>query len=179
MNRPPSDNLLLASVRRALADAAPDGPSPALLDAIRREAARRRAAIRRSRRRRLLLLAPFAAAAVAVFAFFLLPPGSDTRVPSASPTPDTIANADAALRLLLLDASSAWNATASVDADDASVCGEASAEESTALAATGDEALEGGEDLLADWEDLSFADALVAWQAIPFGGVSGGVSSAF
>ena len=70
----PSDATILASARRALADAAPAEPAPAILAAVRREAALRARHIRL--RRALLLVAAAAAAAVAAFVL----PSSGPRV---------------------------------------------------------------------------------------------------
>ena len=160
----PSDATILASARRALADAAPAEPTPALLAAVRRETALR---ARRLRLRRALLLV-VAAAAAAVAAFVLPSSGPRGETP---PAGGPIALADggaqpgvadtpaaAALRLLVLDAAETRAALAASSTDSAA-----------------DEEADSGADVLADataaadddWSSLSFSEALLAWQEAP------------
>lgn len=148
----PSDAAILASARRALADAAPAEPSPALLAAVRREAARRARALRL---RRALLFAAAAAAAVVLAVVHTIPAGRtgaaaiDGGSPAVAGAP--VGAADSAVRLLLLDAAETRAALASASAD--------SSEEETADAAT--------VETESDWSSLSFAEALLAWQEAP------------
>ena len=75
----PTDETILAAARRALADAAPETPSPALLDLVRREAARRRALRRRTRRAAFAaVLAAAAALVLAVLPVRPTPPPATT-----------------------------------------------------------------------------------------------------
>ena len=165
----PSDATILASARRALADAAPAEPTPAILAAVRRKAALR---ARRIRLRRALLLVA-AAAAAAVAAFVLPSSGPRVEAPpdgvrtalaesgARQETPDT--PAAAALRLLVLDAAETRAALAASSTDSAA-----------------DEEADSGTDVLAgataaddaDWSSLSFAEALLAWQEAPLAELS-------
>jgi len=159
-----SDTVLLASARRALADAAPAEPSPDILAAVRRAAARRARSLRL--RRALLLAAAVAAAAVAAFVLPSSGPRGET-----PPAGGPIALADggaqpgvadtpaaAALRLLVLDAAETRAALAVASTESAA-----------------DEEADSGADVLADataaaaadWSSLSFSEALLAWQEAP------------
>ena len=166
----PSDATILASARRALADAAHAEPTPAILAAVRREAALR---ARRLRLRRALLLVA-AAAAAAVAAFVPLSSGPRVETPpdsvrtalaesGAQPeTSDT--PAAAALRLLVLDAAETRAALAA---------------SSTDSAADEDETEEAGDAMDFDWSALSFSDALLAWQEAPVASFADSLSVSF
>ena len=146
----PSDEVLLASARRALADAAPAEPSPALLAAVRREAARRARLV--GFRRAFFLAAAAAAAILLALAWPVLNAGIDRSPRAAVASADN--PADAAVRLLLLDAAETRAALASASTDSA-------AEESDGAGSAADTEIE------SDWSTLSFSEALLAWQEAP------------
>ena len=159
----PSDTHLLDTLRHALAEAAPAAPSPALLDAIRREAARR-ARRRRMARRAAFLTAALAAAAALVVA--VLPPSA---APGPSSGSDVAATADSALRLLLFDATEARAALAA-ESDESGDSTETLADASVDDAA---------EDDIWDTDTLSLSDALLAWQEAPLEGLLDEESAVF
>lgn len=141
----PSDETLLASARRALADAAPAEPSPVLLAAVRRAAGRR--ALEHRVVGAVLAAAAAAAAILVALAWPVLHARIDHR-PSAT-VASTESPADAAVRLLLLDALAELAANAEDGDND---------ESATAVSAADDGA---------DWDSLSFSEALLAWQEAP------------
>jgi len=148
----PSDEVLLSSARRALADAAPAEPSPAILAAVRRAAAPR--ALEHRVVGAVLAAAAAAAAILVALAWPVLNARIDHRPHAAVASAES--PADAAVRLLLFDAAEARAVLAATSEDGAD-------EESGAVATA--EASSGADD--ADWSSLSFADALLAWQESP------------
>lgn len=143
----PSDETLLASARRALADAAPAEPSPELLAAVRRAAAPR--ALEHRAVGAVLAAAAAAAAILAALAWPALHARIDHRPHAEVASAES--PADAAVRLLLLDAAETRTALASASEDSSE------AEETTVSEP----------DAESDWSSLSFADALLAWQEAP------------